>query len=133
METLKSIEAAGMEIYYALSTARQNGVLDEWIRLKFPRDYLRTTLMELLRSDLKFCLTDQLGHQIWQTTYHGVIETLKELMAINPEMRDYHKDSLLGLIDEVWSNSFFLVLNNFFEFSGLLIFYKTYSNFRRHL
>jgi len=75
------------------------------------REFLKDSLKELLKSDMKFCQRENIETHFWKILYHNIIEQLKKL--INEDLPELVKDYttlLLNLIEEVCNLQIILYL-----------------------
>lgn len=66
------------------------------------REFLKDSLKELLKSDMKFCQVENIETHFWKILYHNIIEQLKKLInEDSPELINEYTTLLMSLIEEV--------------------------------
>lgn len=91
---------------------------DHWNDVVETRIFLQSALERLLKSDLKFCQSDNVEHHFWKILYYNFIEMLRKSL---PQVSPQEKQILIGLINTIIEEG-----NVFFE-SLVQMLEKTYK------
>ncbi|VVC31928.1 DNA/RNA-binding domain, Est1-type,PIN domain,PIN domain-like,Tetratricopeptide-like helical [Cinara cedri] len=78
-----------------------SNMLQNWVIINSCREFLKDSLRELLKSDMKFCQRENIETHFWKILYHNIIEQLKKL--INEDKKELVNDYtmlLTNLIEE---------------------------------
>lgn len=86
----------------------------------FCREFLKESLKELLKTDMKFCQRENVETHFWKILYHNIIEQLKKLLIEDKkELVNDYTMLLTNLIEEVCNlkmhNIKCLVVNMYLE------------------
>ncbi|XP_022172411.1 telomerase-binding protein EST1A-like isoform X2 [Myzus persicae] len=76
-------------------------MLQNWPIINSCREFLKDSLKELLKSDMKFCQRENIETHFWKILYHNIIEHLKKLInEDSPELVKDYTSLLMNLIEE---------------------------------
>lgn len=102
MQTIiRDIEKADTELQTIISCSKGSGILTFWGRINQTRHFLKQTLQNLLLTELKFTIDQNVEQHMWKLIFYNLIELLRNSMAEDQENKESYKNALLTVIDEV--------------------------------
>ncbi|XP_044015276.1 uncharacterized protein LOC122857262 isoform X2 [Aphidius gifuensis] len=95
---LLGVETMDRELTRLLSSS---GLAANWDRVEFLRHSLQQSLTTLLKTDLKFCQTENIEQHFWKILYYNIIEMLRKIMIKEDnEGKKLCKKTMLKMIDD---------------------------------
>lgn len=95
---LLDIGRADLELQWILSSGN---LTNNWERVSYIRHFLQESLKILLKTDIKFCQSENVEQHFWKILFYNIIEMLRKGMPKdNTEDREHLKKIMLSIIDE---------------------------------